>query len=376
MEFIDLGAQRAAIGPDRIAARIRAVLDHGGFIMGPEVRALEAALAAFCGAKHCVSCANGTDALQLALMTLGIGPGDAVLVPSFTFAATAEVVPPLGATPVFVDIDESDFGMDPDSLMRGIEAARSAGLVPRAVMPVDLFGLPPDLDAISAIAAAEDLHLICDAAQSFGARHGDRTAGAIGEISTTSFFPAKPLGCYGDGGALFTDDDGHADMLRSLRVHGKGSHKYDNARIGVNSRLDTIQAAILLEKLAVFPGELKARTAAADRYGALLGNRVKVPRVPEGRVSSWAQYTLTLPEGADRDAMQAAMKASGVPTAVYYPRPLHLQGPYAGFPHDPAGLPVTENLAPRVLSLPMHPYLTEEVQAQVAAATIGALEVA
>ena len=374
MQFIDLHAQRAAIGPERIERRIADVIERGAFIMGAEVRELEEALAAFCGARHCVTCANGTDALQLALMAIGVGPGDAVLVPSFTFAATAEVVPPLGAVPAFVEVREDDFGLDAASLERGVAAARAAGLTPRAVVPVDLFGLPPDMDAIEAIAAREGMRVICDAAQGFGARHGARVSGAMGDVATTSFFPAKPLGCYGDGGALFTDDDGIADLLRSLRVHGKGSHKYDNARIGVNSRLDTIQAAILLEKLAVFPAELEARQRVAARYEALLGNRVRTPRVPKGRMSSWAQYTLTLRDGTDRDALQAAMKSGGVPTTVYYPRPLHTQGPYADFPRDPAGLGTSEALAARVLSLPMHPYLAGADQEHVAETLLGALK--
>lgn len=364
MEFIDLGAQRDRIR-DKIDARIKSVLDHGQFIMGPEVRELETALAAFCGAKHCITCANGTDALQLALIALDIGAGDAVFVPSFTFAATAEVVPGLGATPVFVDIDPATFNMDADSLSRAVEHAKSLGLRPAAVIPVDLFGLPADYAALKSIARNHGMKIVADSAQGFGGKIGDQVTGSFGDISTTSFFPAKPLGCYGDGGALFTDDAGLAAILESLRIHGKGSEKYDNVRIGMNSRLDTIQAAILLEKLAIYEDEIAARQVVAERYTARLGNRYVTPVVPQGNRSIWAQYTLRAQSRTHRDAIIQRLKAAGIPSVVYYPRPLHTQSAYADFPRDPAGLPFSEDAAATVFSLPMHPYLDATTQDEV-----------
>ena len=356
MQFIDLAAQQRRLR-DRIDTRIAAVLDHGAYIMGPEFAELEERLAAFCGATYCISCANGTDALQLVLMALGTGPGDAVLVPSFTFAATAEVVPGTGATPLFVDIDPATYNMDPASLRRAVAHARSLGLKPAVVIPVDLFGLPANYPEIEEIAAAEGMTLIGDSAQGWGGTIGGRMTGTFGRATTTSFFPAKPLGCYGDGGAIFTDDADLAEVLRSLRFHGKGTEKYDNVRIGLNSRLDTIQAAILLEKLAVYAEEIGARNAVAARYTAALGNRFVTPHVPEGYGSIWAQYTLRATDPAGRDAAMAALKAAGIPTAVYYPRPLNRQTAYAGFPADPAGLSASEEAAGTVFSLPMHPYL-------------------
>lgn len=356
MQFIDLAAQQARIR-DRIDRRIATVLEHGAYIMGPEVAELEAALAEFSGARHCLGCANGTDALLLALMALGAGPGDAVFVPSFTFAATAEVVPPTGATPVLVDIDPVSFNIDPESLRRAIAHARELGLRAAIVIPVDLFGLPADYAAIGEIARAEGMRIIADAAQSFGGALGNRKVGVFGDITTTSFFPAKPLGCYGDGGALFTDDANLATLIDSLRVHGKGTEKYDNVRIGVNSRLDTLQAAILLEKLAILPDEIEARQKVADAYSAVLGDIATVPQVPANAQSAWAQYTLRLPEGRDRTDVMARLKAADVPSTIYYPRPLHRQTAYARFPADPEGLPAAEAAAARVLSLPMHPYL-------------------
>lgn len=359
--FIDLAAQQARIR-DKIDARIAAVLDHGKYILGPEVAELEAALAAFCGVKNVVACANGTDALQLALMALGVGEGDAVFCPSFTFAATAEVVPLVGATPVFVDIDPDSFNMDPASLKRAIAHAREQGLKPSVVIPVDLFGLPADYDALEPIAEAEGLKMLCDSAQGFGARYGNRVTGSIGDVATTSFFPAKPLGCYGDGGAVFTNDDALAALLRSYRMHGQGTDKYDNVRIGLNSRLDSLQAAILLEKLAIYPEEIELRQEVANRYAAGLADVLDVPVVPEGQVSVWAQYTVRTREGQDRGAIMAALKDQGVPSVIYYPNPLHRQTAYAGFPADPAGLPATDEAAARVFSLPMHPYLDADTQ--------------
>src|SRR5436305_5445586 len=361
IEFVDLGAQRRHIGA-RMDEAIRRVIDHGRFILGPEVAELERQLAEFCGAKHVLSCANGTDALGLALMAKHAGPGQAVLVPSFTFAATAEVVAWFGATPVFVDVFDDTFNIDPASLEGGIAAAKRLGLVPVGVIPVDLFGLPADYDQILEIAAAHRMWVICDAAQSFGAAYKGRNVGTIGDLTTTSFFPAKPLGCYGDGGAVFLDDDETIAVLRSLRVHGQGTDKYDNGRIGMNARLDTIQAAILLEKLNIFADEIAARQRVAARYAAALRDVVQIPELPDGLTSVWAQYTVRLPAGHDRDAVAARLKKMGVPTAVDYVKPLHRQPAYRDYPVAGNGLPVSERLADEVLSLPMHPYLDEAVQ--------------
>lgn len=356
MQFIDLAAQQDRIRT-RLDAAIAAVLDHGRFIMGPEVAELEARLAAFAGAGHCISCANGTDALQLALMAYELRIGDAVFVPSFTFASTVEVVPCMGATPVFVDIDPRRFTMDPDSLARAIDHARGLGLRPAAVIAVDLFGLPADYDRIGAIARAEGLRLIADAAQSFGAGVGDRRAGSLGDLATTSFFPAKPLGCYGDGGAMFTADPELAALLDSLRVHGKGREKYDNVRIGMNSRLDTLQAAILLEKLAIYEDEIETRQRVAARYTDALSDLFETPVVPAGLRSVWAQYTIRARSGAERDRLIGWLREAGIPSGVYYPTPLHRQTAYRAYPGDPAGLTESERAAEVVLSLPMSPYL-------------------
>jgi dTDP-4-amino-4,6-dideoxygalactose transaminase len=361
IQFIDLAAQQARLR-SKLDVAIARVLDEGQYIMGPDVARFEKQLSAFCGVKHTLSCANGTDALQLALMAMKVGAGDAVFVPSFTFAATAEVVPLVNATPVFVDVLPDTFNMDPESLKRAIVHAKDEGLRPACVIPVDLFGLSADYDAIIPIARENGMSVIGDSAQGFGADYHGRRTGSLADISTTSFFPAKPLGCYGDGGAIFTDDDELAKLIDSLRVHGKGEHKYQNSRIGVNSRLDTLQAAILIEKLAVYEEEIVARQMVADRYNHALSNRFETPYIPDGLKSVWAQYTLKLASAAERDALQAKAKAAGVPTVVYYPLPLHQQGAYSGYPGDPAGLKVSEDLATRVLSLPMHPYLTADVQ--------------
>jgi dTDP-4-amino-4,6-dideoxygalactose transaminase len=361
MPFVDLQAQRARLGT-RIDEAIARVLDHGIFILGPEVKTLEGQLADYCGARHAVGCANGTDALVMALMARGVGPGDAVYVPSFTFASTAEAVALVGATPVFVDVDET-FNMAPASLVDALDATE--GLRPVAVIPVDLFGLLADYEAIGKIADQHALWVLADAAQSFGASRDGRRAGSFGDIATTSFFPAKPLGCYGDGGAIFTDDDETAAVLRSIRVHGKGSDKYDNVRIGTNGRLDTLQAAILIEKLAILPDEIEARQRVADRYSKGLADIVRIPATGAGQTSAWAQYTVQVD---DRDGVAAMLKAAGVPTAVYYPKPLHRQTAYRGYPVAPGGLPVSDALAERVLSLPMHPYLDEASQDRVIAA--------
>jgi dTDP-4-amino-4,6-dideoxygalactose transaminase len=364
--FIDVGAQRRRLG-SAIDVAVARVLDHCQFILGPEVRALEQALAEFCGARHVVSCASGTDALALVLMAKDIGPGDAVICPSFTFCATAEMVVLLGATPVFADVDEATFNISPASVVRAIAAAKKAGLTPRMILPVDLFGLPAEHQALNAIAAEEKLFVLDDAAQGFGATIGNRKIGTLTDATTTSFFPAKPLGCYGDGGAVFTDDPEMAETLVSLRVHGQGRDKYDNVRIGLTARLDTIQAAVLIEKLKIFPDEIDARNRFAKRYAKALDGLVGVPKVPDGMTSIWAQYTIRIKPGT-RDAFAAALKAEGVPTAIYYPKPLHRMQVYGGFPCAEGGLPVTDRLADEVISLPMHAYLDEATQDRIIAA--------
>lgn len=359
--FIDLAAQQQRLrgGIDTAIAR---VLDEGKYIMGPEVARFERELAAFCGAQHCLSCANGTDALQLALMALGVGEGDAVFVPAFTFAATAEIVPFVNATPVFVDVDPRTFNMDPESLKRAIAHARSEGLRPACIIPVDLFGLPADYDVLVPIAREAGMHVIGDSAQGFAGVYKGKRTGSLCDVTTTSFFPAKPLGCYGDGGALFTDDATLAGLIDSFRVHGKGSDKYNNDRLGLNSRLDTLQAAILLEKLAVYEDEIEARQKVAARYDAALGSDFETPYIPAGSTSVWAQYTLKMADETARTQLQARAKEAGVPTMVYYPVPLHRLNAYKEFPRDPSGLAVSEDLATRVVSLPMHPYLDETTQ--------------
>ena len=377
--FIDVGAQRRRLGR-AIDDAVARVLAHCQFILGPEVRALESELAAFCGARHAITCASGTDALRLVLMAWGIGPGDAVICPAFTFCATAEVPALCGATPVLADVDAETFNLDPASFERAIATARKLGLKPRAVIPVDLFGQPADHDAIAAIAEAHGLFILDDAAQSFGAAYKNRKLGAVfkggtsGAAATaTSFFPAKPLGCYGDGGAVFTDDDELAARVRSLRVHGEGVDKYDAAHIGLAARLDTIQAAVLLEKLKIFPDEIAARNAAAERYAAGLAGISVVPCVAKDQTSVWAQYTIRLPAGR-RDALAAALKAQGIPTAIYYAKPLHRQAAYSGYPVADGGLPVSEKLADEVISLPMHAYLDAETQERIIAAVARALQ--
>jgi dTDP-4-amino-4,6-dideoxygalactose transaminase len=369
--FIDVAAQRRRLGRS-VDDAIARVLGHCQFILGPEVRTLEAELAAFCGVRHAISCASGTDALILVLMAAGVGPGDAVICPSFTFTATAEVAALVGATPVFADVEEASFNLDPESLRRACSTARKAGLRPKAVIPVDLFGEPADYGRIMPVAEAEGLFVLDDAAQSFGATYHNRRIGALAPATATSFFPAKPLGCYGDGGAVFTDDDELAQVMRSIRVHGEGRDKYDCVRIGINGRLDTIQAAVLIEKLKIFPDEIVARARVAQRYASGLADVATVPVVAQGSSSVWAQYTIRLAPGR-RDALAAALKAQGVPTAIYYPIPLHRQVPYRGFPVAEGGAPVSERLADEVISLPMHAYLDEPTQDRIIAAVRGAL---
>jgi dTDP-4-amino-4,6-dideoxygalactose transaminase len=355
IEFIDLAAQRRRLGTSVDEAILR-VLSHGRYIMGPEVAQVEADLAAFCGASIVVGCASGTDALALVLMAKDVGPGDAVLCPSFTFAATAEVVAWVGATPVFVDVLPDTFNMDPASLRLGIERVRQLKLEPVGVIPVDLFGQPANYDEIEAICREHGIWMLSDAAQSFGASYRERKVGTIGLATATSFFPAKPLGCYGDGGAIFTDDPALADVLRSLRMHGQGEDRYDNVRIGMNGRLDSIQAAVLIEKLKIFEDEIDRRNAIAARYSASLKDVAIVPRVLPDRSSVWAQYTIRV-DPAKRASLAAALKEKGVPTAIYYPRPVHQQTAYRHFPCAGNGLPISEALAQEVISLPMHAYL-------------------
>ena len=314
--------------------------------MGPEVARLETELAAFCGARHALSCASGTDALFLVLLAKGIGPGDAVICPSFTFCATAEVVALVGATPVFADVEAATFNLDPASLRKAVAIAKQRGLKPKAIIPVDLFGLPADHDAIAAIARAEQLFVLDDACQAFGAAYKQRRLGALCDATAVSFFPAKPLGCYGDGGAIFTDNDELAEIIRSLRVHGQGSDKYDNVRIGITGRLDSVQAAILLEKLTIFADEIDARQEVARRYAQGLADVATVPQVPDGYLSVWAQYTIRVAPDR-RDALAQSLKESGIPTAIYYPIPPHRQVAYRHYPVVDAGCRSASSWPPR-----------------------------
>ena len=355
-KFIDLAAQQKLIRPN-LEAAIKRVLDHGQYIMGPEVKEFEDQLCEFTGAKHALTCANGTDALTLVLMAWGIGPGDAVFVPSFTYVATAEAPAQLGATPFFVDVFEDTFNLDPDSFKQAIVDCRKHGLNPSVVIAVDLFGQPADVDNIAHIAHAENVKVLVDGAQSFGAVSKGRRVGAMGDATTTSFFPAKPLGCYGDGGAVFTQNDEDAELINSIRLHGKGAEKYENVRIGLNSRLDTIQAAILIEKLKIFPEELRQRTRVASGYDkALAGVDVKTPSILKGYSSAWAQYTLIV---KNRQHLQDKLKESLIPSIVYYPKALSQQFGYKHYPSVSTGVRISEELSGRVLSLPMHPYLVQ-----------------
>jgi len=354
MQFIDLAAQYQHL-KTRIDKRIHNVLDHGKYIMGPEVFELEEKLAEYVGVKHAITCANGTDALTLCMMVLDIKEGDAVFCPTFTFFATAEAIAFSRATPVFVDSDEATFNICPKHLERQIIKTLEEGkVIPKAIIAVDLFGLPANYPELELIAEKYNLKLIEDAAQGFGGEINGKRAGSFGDIATTSFFPAKPLGCYGDGGAVFTDNDEYAELLRSYRVHGKGTDKYDNVRIGMNSRLDTIQAAILLEKLAEFPQELINRNKAADQYEKELANTFKTPQVPAGYVSSWAQYTLV---SEHRDIEMAKYKEQGVPTMVYYATCMHQQTAFSRFRYQQDHFHIAEKLCKQVFSLPMHSYL-------------------
>jgi UDP-2-acetamido-2-deoxy-ribo-hexuluronate aminotransferase len=360
--LIDLAAQHQALA-GRLEAAIARVLAHGRFVLGPEVQALEERLADHLGVRNVVGCSNGTDALLLALMVLGIGRGDAVFTTPFTFIATAEVIARVGAKPVFVDIDPETFNIDPSALADSVASVARVGQArPAAVIAVDLFGTPCDYDAIGAVAGGHGLAVIEDAAQAFGAEWHGRAAGTLGDLGTTSFYPSKPLGACGDGGAVFTNRDDLAARLRSLRSHGSGRNEYDNVEFGLNARLDSVQAAVLLEKLEAFPEELAQREAIAARYGAALADLVQVPRTPAGARNAWAHYSILTPR---RDALCDALEREGIGTAVYYPKPLHVQPAFARYGYEAGDLPVAERCARQILSLPMHPYLTREAQDEV-----------
>ncbi|MCY7294383.1 DegT/DnrJ/EryC1/StrS family aminotransferase [Alteromonas sp. a30] len=362
MEFIDLKTQYQQNKLD-IDKRIQTVLDHGKFIMGPEVAELEKKLADYVGTEFCAGVANGTDALQLALMALNIGKGDVVITTTFSFFATAEVISLVGATPVFVDICPTTYNMSAESLKQAITQLKQEGIKPKALIAVDLFGLPADYTHIETIAKENDIFVIEDAAQGFGGQIDNRKACSFGDIATTSFFPAKPLGCYGDGGAVFSNNAALMEIVESLRVHGKGNDKYDNVRIGMNSRLDTIQAAILLQKLRIFDNEVVAKQALAESYSAQLSERFIVPHVPENMKSSWAQYCL-IPKMGNRQQYMNALKEKGVPSAIYYGKPLHSQSAYEGLQHY-VDLSVSERISASIFSLPMHAYMSEEERQQV-----------
>ncbi|MEI6638463.1 MAG: DegT/DnrJ/EryC1/StrS family aminotransferase [Chlorobium sp.] len=359
MQFIDLLSQK-----DRIRAsllkRIERILDSGQFIMGPEVTELESRLAAYVGTRHCVSCSSGTDALLMPLMAKGIGPGDAVFTTPFTFVATAEVISLVGATPVFVDVSPDTFNINPDLVGHAVDQAVQQGLKPKAIIPVDLFGLPADYELLDAVASDYRLWMLEDAAQSFGGSIGGRKAGSFGLVGATSFFPAKPLGAYGDGGAIFTDDDELYALLRSIRVHGSGEDKYSNDRIGINGRLDSFQAAVLLEKLAIFEEELATRQRIAEAYSERLQGRLVVPRIPKGYRSAWAQYSVLAASTEERDHLMQALQQAGIPSMIYYKIPLHLQKAYHNLGYVAGDFPVSEDLSGRIFALPMHPYLKEE----------------
>lgn len=379
MNFVDLAAQQERIR-DKIDRNIANVLDHGKYIMGPEVSELETKLSQFLTVQHAVACASGTDALLMSLMAYGVGPGDAIFTTPFTFVATADVISLLGATPVFVDVDDRTFNIDPDRLNDAIQALNTKNasihplpkvdgnlpLNPKGIIVVDLFGLPADYDAIGSIAKAQDLFLIGDAAQSLGSEYKGRKAAAIPDIACTSFFPAKPLGCYGDGGMCFTNDAVLAEKLKSIRLHGKGNEKYDNVRTGINGRLDTLQAAILLAKADLFPEEITLRRHIADNYSRhLAGQSMVIPHIPERYKSVWAQYSLLAETEQDREAYIQRLNAANIPTAIYYPKPLHLQTAFKHLDYREGDFNISESISKRIFSLPMHPYLEEEDQSNV-----------
>ena len=386
MQFIDLATQQKRIRK-QIEKNIMAVLDHGKYIMGPEIAEIEQRLAEYVGVKHAIGCSSGTDALLMTLMAYEVGPGDAIFTTPFTFIATAEVISLLGATPVFVDIDPDTFNISPKGLEQAITALKQNDpsihplpsksgdpLNPKGIIPVDLFGLPADYDAINAIAKEHGLFVIEDAAQSFGAEYKGRKASSLADIACTSFFPAKPLGCYGDGGMCFTDNDSLADLMNSVKIHGKGTHKYDNARIGINGRLDAFQAAILNAKFDIFPEEVEMRDKVAKQYNQLIkesGCDLVTPNTPEGYRSVWAQYSVLAKNEQHRTDVQDKLKKEGVPSAVYYPRPLHMQTAFEILGYHSDDFPVSFNFSTRIFSLPMHPYLQKEDQEKIVRAILG-----
>ena len=372
--FIDLKTQYARV-QDAVKQGLDGVLEHGAYIMGPEIGELERRLSSYCGVRHAVGCASGTDALLMALMALEVGPGDAVFTTPFTFMATAEAIALLGATPVFVDVDPVTFNIDPDDLRRRIGAVkdRQPDLTPKGVIAVDLFGQPADYDRIEPLAHNNGLFLIVDAAQSFGATYKGKPVCSLGDMACTSFFPAKPLGCYGDGGMVFTHNDAVKKLLVSIRVHGMGDDKYENVRLGINGRLDSIQAAVLLAKFAIFPEEVELRQQVADRYAALLADvaDVTAPVLAEGNTSVWAQYSILARDAAHRTELMDQLKAASIPTAIYYPKPLHLQKAFADLGYAKGDFPVCESVGGRIFSLPMHPYLAEADQETIVKALKG-----
>jgi dTDP-4-amino-4,6-dideoxygalactose transaminase len=387
MEFIDLKTQQRKIRK-KIESRILQVLDHGSYVMGPEIVELEKRLSEYIGVRHSIACSSGTDALLMGLMAYGVGPGDAVLTSPFTFIATAEVIRLLGAVPVYVDIDPATYNIDPNPIESAIEALEKRNLkkypLPRnfmtqnlrirGIIPVDLFGIPAEYDPICEIAQKRGLFVMEDAAQSFGAEYRGKKAGTLAPVACTSFFPAKPLGCYGDGGAVFLNDDSLAQVIDSIRVHGKGTHKYDNARIGINGRMDTLQAGILLAKMEIFPEEVELRQIVARNYSQLLQGipSITLPSIPKHIKSVFAQYSILAQNESHRDHLQKVLKEKGIPTAVYYPKPLHLQTAFQNLGYQSGDFPVSEDCSRRIFSLPMHPYLTGEEQEKIAEAVRSA----
>ncbi len=367
MQFIDLAFQQTLIKTELDAA-IQTVLSHGKYIMGPEVFELEKRLAEYVGVGHGISCASGTDALLMALLALNVKPNDAIFTSPFTFIATAEVISLIGATPVFVDIDPQTYNIDPEKLALAIKATAASSLNPKGIIPVDIFGLPADYDTINQVAEQNSLFVLEDAAQSLGAEYKNKKACSVAEVACTSFFPAKPLGCYGDGGMIFTEDNEIAERLKSIRVHGKGTHKYDNMRIGINGRLDTVQAAILNAKFNIFPNEVDLRQQVANRYTEMLSNSgiAVPPHVPENHKSAWAQYSILAKDDKHRSQLQEKLKSENIPTAIYYPTPLHQQTAFSYLGYKEGDFPVSENCSNRIFSLPMHPYLQEEDQVKIA----------
>ena len=361
MDFIDLKTQQSRIR-EKIDKRIKSVLDHGKYIMGPEVFELEEMLANYVGVKYCISCSSGTDALLIPLMANGIGPGDAVITSPFTYIATAEVISLLGAEPVFLDIYEDTYNLNPDCIDDAIKDSERKGLNAKAIIPVDLFGLPARYRLITELANKYDLIIIEDAAQGFGGSIGGEKAGSFGHVASTSFFPAKPLGCYGDGGAIFTDDEELTEIMRSVRIHGSGTDKYENTRIGINGRLDTFQAAVLLEKLSIFDDELRLRNEVADYYSSNINNNLVKPFIPKNYTSSWAQYSILASTESERIGIMSALNQLNIPSMIYYKTPLHLQRVFEGLGYEKGDFPISERVSRQIFSIPMHPYLNREEQ--------------